>query len=108
MRKLKKYLSRIRLVYRRSSNLTKCVVIATLLLCTAVLVSLRASLLQTEKRTAALRTEAASLEQEKNALKKDIEDMGSVESVKKIAYAFLGLVDPDAVIYEPEQEPAQD
>ena len=103
MRKLKKYLSRVRFVYRRSSNLTKCVVIAALLLSTAALLALRVSLNQNREKTAALRTEAAALEQEKKGLTKDLENMDTVEGVKKIAYEYLDLVEPGAVIYEPEE-----
>ena len=104
MEKLKRFLSRIRLVYRRSSTLVKCVVIAAILLSTVALLVLRGSILEANKKTEALRSEAAALEQENSQLEEDIEGMGTVEGIKKLAYKLLGLVDPDTVIFEPEQD----
>lgn len=104
MRKLKKYLRRIRFVYRRSSNLTKCVVIAALVLSAAALLALRTSILQTRQRAEYQKAQAAALEQENKGLVKDIENMDTVDGVKKYAYEYLDLVEPGAVIYEPAQD----
>lgn len=104
MGKLKRFLGRIRLVYRRSTTLTKCVVIAAILLSTAALLALRFSILEAKQQIAALRAEAAVLEQENGQLEENIGSLDTVEGIKKIAYQILGLVDPGAVIFEPEQD----
>ena len=46
---------RIRLVYRRSSTLVKCVAMATLELCTAALLTLRYAIVAAEERAEAAR-----------------------------------------------------
>ena len=102
MAKLRKFLSRIRLVYRRSSILTKCVVLAAILLSTVTVITLGAVRRETIAQTEALRQEAAYLEQENQKLRDSISILGTVESVKQIARDILGLVDPDTVIFETE------
>ena len=57
-------LRRIRLVYRRSSNTLKIVVIAALVLGTLSLLMLRGAILRMEQKTEELRQQAAVLEQE--------------------------------------------
>ena len=104
MEKLNKFFSRFRLVYRRSSTLTKCIVICTILLSTIALISLRVSLQRAEARAEGLRTEAAALQQENEELQEDIDGLGTVDSIKKIAYKLLGLVEPGSVVFEPEEE----
>ena len=93
--------SRIRLVYRRSSLLLKCVVLATILLSTVALVALRLAILDQQKQAAQLRAQAAVLEQENDLLESHIAELGTVTSVKRIASQELGLVDPDSIIFTP-------
>lgn len=95
--------SRIKLVYRRSSTLTKCVVLAAIVLCTAALLTLRGAILSEQAKEEAYRKEAAALEQQNSDLSEDIEKVDSVEGMKDIAEDKLGLVDPDTVIFIPEQ-----
>ena len=95
-------LRRIRLVYRRSSNALKIVVIAALVLGTMTLLILQAAILGTEGKTEDLRQQAAVLEQENNKLEKSISQLGTVQSVTELAEDLLGLVDPDTVIFQPE------
>ncbi len=95
--------SHIKLVYRRSSTLTKCVVLAAVVLCTAALLTLRGAILNEHAKEEAYRKEAAALEQQNNDLSEDIEKIDSVEGMKDIAEDKLGLVDPDTVIFIPEQ-----
>ena len=102
MAKLRKFLSRIRLVYRPSSTLLKCVVLAAILLSTLTVITLGAVRHETEKQAEVLRQEAAVLEQENQILRDKISILGTVESVKQIAKDILGLVDPDTVIFETE------
>lgn len=94
-------LGRIRLVYRRSSPLMKSVVLAAIVLCTAALLILRGSIRQLKQTTDDLRAEAAALEQENEKLEKSIAELGTIQSIKRIAGEELGLVDPDTVFFEP-------
>ena len=96
-------ISRIRLVYRRSSTLVKCVVLAAVVLCIITLIALRLSILDTKGQTDELRSEAAYLEGENQQLEEEIGLLGTVESIKNIARKILGLVDPNDVFYTPEQ-----
>lgn len=95
-------LSRIRLKNRRSSTTVKCIVLATLVVCTMALLVLRVAILDAQREEEALRTKAATLEQENKELNEDISQLGTVESIKKIAAKILGLVDPDTVVFLPE------
>ena len=94
-------LGRIRLVYRHSSPLLKCVVLASIVLCTAALLILRSSIRELKQNTDELRAEAAVLEKENQKLEKSIAELGTVQSIKRIAREELGLVDPDSVFFEP-------
>ncbi len=96
-------LHRIRLVYRRSSTLLKCVVLSAIVVCIVALLILRGAILDAKEREAELRNEAASLEQENEDISKDISQIGTIESIKKLAGKLLGLVDPDTVIFLPEE-----
>ena len=95
--------SRIRLVYRRSSTLLKCVVLTAIVLSTVALLTLRFAILDAKKEASALQNEAAALEQENKSLAEKIKDLGTVESIKELAGKLLGLVDPDTVIFLPEE-----
>lgn len=94
---------RIRLVYRRSSTVVKCVVIAALALGIAALLFLRGAILREEQEKEDLRQQAATLEQENEDLEHSISQLGTVQSVIELAEKLLGLVDPDTVIFQPEQ-----
>lgn len=101
MENKKKPLGRIRLVYRRASPLLKCVVLATIVLCTAALLILRSSIRELRQNADDLRSEAAALEQENKNLEKSIAELGTVQSIRRIAEEELGLVDPDTIFYKP-------
>ncbi len=94
-------LGRIRLVYRSSSPLLKCVVLAAIALCTVALLTLRTSIRELKENTDDLRNKAAALEQENQKLEKSIAELGTIQSIKRIAGEELGLVDPDAVFFDP-------
>jgi len=96
-------LGRIRLVYRRSSTLVKCVVLAALILCTLALLVLRNAILDTKGQLKDARDKAAALEQENRRLEQSISQLGTVQSVTDLAGKLLGLVDPDTVIFLPEE-----
>lgn len=94
---------RIRLVYRRSPNLVKGVLLAAIVVCTAALLALGIAIGNTKQETEALRRQAAALKQENSELKQDIQELGTIESMKKLATEFLGLFDPDTIIFIPEE-----
>ncbi len=93
--------SHIRLIYRRSSTLVKCVVLVTIVLCTVALLTLRISIQAAKGQQEALKNQAAQLEQDNRDLLKEIAELGTVESVKRIATLELGLVDPDSQFFTP-------
>lgn len=95
--------SRIRLVYQRSSTLVKCVVLAAIIVSTAALLTLRMAITDAKAREEELRKQAAVLEQENNKLSEDIEKVDTIDGMKDIAEDKLGLVDPDTIIFIPEQ-----
>ena len=93
---------RIRLVYRRSSTLLKCAVLAVIVLSTVALLTIHLSIRQTRQDTEALRQQAAQLEQENRELTESIAQVGTVQSIKRIAMEKLGLVDPDTILFSAE------
>ena len=96
----KNILSRIRIVYRHSPLLLKCVLLAAILFSTVALIALRLGILDFGAQTDDLRNQAAQLEQENKELSEDIQNKDSVEGIKDIAGEELGLVDPDTVIFD--------
>ena len=93
--------SRIRLVYRRSSTLLKCVVLGAIVLATAALLTLHFSIRRNEQTLQQLQSQAARLEQEQEDYAQRIEAIGTVDSIKGIAREELGLVDSGSVIFQP-------
>ena len=91
----------IRLVYRRSSPLTKCVVLVAIVLSTLALITLRITIQSEQKQQQQLQLQAAQLELENYQLTRQIAELGTVESVKRIATLQLGLVDPDSQFFTP-------
>lgn len=94
--------SRIRLVYRRSPTILKCLLLGMLLVGTLALMVLRFSLLEAKEKAEDLRNQAAVLEQENRELERSISQLGTVQSDTELAEKLLGLVDPDTVIFQPE------
>lgn len=92
---------RIRLVYRRSSTLLKCAVLAVIVLSTVALLAIHFTIGQTKQDTEALRQEAARLEMENRQLTQAIAEIGTVQSIKRIAMEQLGLMDPNSEFFEP-------
>lgn len=93
---------RFRLVLHRSSLLTKIVVLVALVVTTAVLLTLTLGIRSARKAEAESRAQAAQLERENEELAENIQQSGSVENHKQIAEEELGLVDPNTVIFIPE------
>ena len=93
---------RFRLVFHRSSLLTKIVVLVALVVTTAVLLTLTLGIRSARRAEAESRAQAAQLERENEELAENIQQSGSVENHKQIAEEELGLVDPNTVIFIPE------
>ncbi len=93
---------RVKLVYKRSSTLTKTVVICVILLSTIALVALQHQLQNANQQLDDLKDQAAEMEQDNNQLMDYIEQLGTVESVKRIAQEILGLVEPFFTIFQPQ------
>ena len=91
----------IKVEYTRSHPLTKVVVIALILVCTAALITLMWSGSQLREEIADMRNEAAQLEAENAELEDKIEDLDSVKGVENIAEDELELVDPDTIVIDP-------
>ena len=91
----------IKLIFRPASPALK-IAVSVLIVCSmAALIALtwvRTSILN---RTEDLREEAAGLESENAELEEKIADIGSVQSIMDIAQEELGLVDPNAILIDP-------
>lgn len=104
MERLKQFISRIRLVYRPSSLLLKCIVAAMLVIATVALLALRGGISDLQQSTDAMRKEAAALESQNQQLQEDMGLQNTVAGILKIAKEKLGLVDPDSVIFDPAED----
>ena len=95
-------LGTIKLKYRRSSTLTKVVVLITVVLSLAALLMLGFAIDVTQEETEALRQEAIGLEQEQSRLELYIRELGTVQGIIRLAQEKLGLIEPGSVIIQPE------
>ncbi|MBR5022043.1 MAG: septum formation initiator family protein [Oscillospiraceae bacterium] len=93
--------SHIRIVFRRTSPLMKCVVLTAIVACTVALIALRINIQQNRQRRADLGQQAIQLVQENKALTQNIAKLGTEESIRRIAETELGLVDPDTQLFTP-------
>lgn len=103
MEKIRRALKRVRLVYCKSTPVTKAVVLLAIVLSMVALLTIRLALDATNDRIDQLAGEAAGLEQNNQELQEDINKLGTVDSVIEIAQKLWNLVFPDTVIIEPEQ-----
>ena len=100
MKNIRSFLSRFQLQYRRTSTLNKVVIAAAVVLSSLTLLSLRLVRVEAKETLADLRQQAAILDQRNDELRRDIDELGTADSVRKIAQEELGLVDPDTIIFE--------
>ena len=103
MGKIRRFLKRIRLVYRKSTPLTKAVVLSAIVLSLVALLTIRSAINATNDRISELSGQAAGLEQSNQELQEDIDSLGTADSVIEIAQKIWDLVFPDTVIIEPEE-----
>ena len=85
--------------FRRSSLLTKVVVLLVVVSATVILVSQRSQIRSNQAQYQELAGEAAGLQQENQNRRSDIEGLDSDESVKKLARDKLGLVGNGEIIF---------
>ena len=100
MKKIRRFLRRFQLQYRRTSPLHKVVIAAAIVLSSATLISIRFAQWDAEEQLNTLRQQAALLEQQNENLRQDIDELGTTDSIREIAREELGLVDPDTIIIE--------
>jgi len=91
----------IRLVIRHSSLITKTVILAALVVCTATLLILALGIRSAKNAAEEDRIIASSLAEENAELESKYDALGSVESDKELAQEHFGLVDPETVILTP-------
>ena len=99
MAKLKNPFSRVRLVFRRSKPLTKMSVAIAIVLSMVALISLGVATRAAKERAAELQQQVGALEQENEALQQDISQLGTIESLQKLARELLDLVVPGTVFF---------
>lgn len=102
MTRIRNLLSSIRLVYKKTSTLTKIVVSAALALSMAALLMLHGAIDATRNETEELRQQAIALEQEQQQLEQYQKEKGTIQEVIRIAMERLGLIEPDSVVIQPE------
>lgn len=85
--------------FRKSSLLTKVVVLLVVVSATVILVSQRAQIRSNQEQYQELAAQAAALTQENRELQSDIDGLGSDESVKKIARDKLGLIENGEIVF---------
>ena len=95
-------ISRIRLVYKRSSTLTKVLVLVAVLLSTVTLLGLRSRIQKADAQIAAQQAQISQEQQENEDLEQKIDALGTLEGVEQIARDELGYEDPDTIILVPE------
>ena len=104
MAAIKEFLSRIRLTYRRTNNVTKIAVAAAIVAGMVTLILLGVSIKTLKTRTEDLRHKACVLEDANRELNEKISELGSDKSAVEIAEAELGLVQPGSVVIQTEPQ----
>lgn len=100
MEKLIRLLSRVRIKFRRSTSLTKTVVLSAVVLSLAALLTLRLTIDAAQAKADALKDEAAQLEQENKDLEDKVDSLGSADGVEDIA-KDEGMVGENDIIITP-------
>lgn len=93
---------KVKLRLRKSSPLVKIALIAVVVISIVALLMIRSALLDTKKETDDLRAQAAQVELDIDKLRQDIEALGTVEGIIRLAWEKLGLVMPGTVVVSPE------
>lgn len=91
---------RIKVIYRHSSPLLKCVILAAIVFSTVALLVLKNAIKRKEMEYDDLRKQAAMEEHRRDQLEEYLENHGTVEGIRQYAEEVLGLVYPGTVFYE--------
>ena len=91
---------RIRLVYHRSPRILKILVLVTILASAAALLALRSIVLGYQQQSQVLQSQASALQQENAELTERIAELGTENSIRRIAKEQLDLVDPNAQFFD--------
>lgn len=92
----------VQIVFRKGKVLTKVVVMVTIVLSMAALITLRLSQDRVLEQTDQMRQEAAALEYENAQLTEKIDSANTVQGVEQIAQDELELVSPDTILIDPD------
>ena len=92
----------IKLVFKKSSPITKAALLAAVVLSTIALVTLHGSIQNNRSQYEAMRIQAAILESRNQHLAFCIDNVSTVEGIERIAMEELGLVYPGSVIFTPD------
>lgn len=103
MTKLIAALKRVRIVFRRTTPMTRTVILSAIALSMAAVLIVQLSIGAERARAEELKQQAAQLEQDNDRLEENIGDLGSADSVEQIAKDELGMVDPDTVVVTPQK-----
>ena len=95
-------LGTIKFKRRRSSTITKVVVVIAVILSIAALLMLHFAIVSTRDTAESLRQEAIGLEQEQSRLELYIRELGTIQGIIRLAQEKLGLIEPGTVIIQPE------
>ena len=91
----------IRLVYHRSSLFLKILVLVTILASAAALLVMRSTMLGYRQQSQVLQSQAVALQRENAELTEHIEELGTDNSIRRIAREELGLMEPSAQFFNP-------
>lgn len=91
---------RIRLVYQRSPMFLKILVLVTILLTAAALLVLRSAMLGFQQQSQVLQSQAITLQQQNAELTERIAELGTEDSIRRIAKEQLGMMDPSSQFFD--------
>lgn len=93
---------KVKIVFRRGRPLTKVMLLITIVLCSAALLTIGSVIRKEQNRLETKKHAAFAAEQEKEDLQDKIDRLGSQESIEEIAGDELGLHDPNKIIIDRE------
>jgi predicted PurR-regulated permease PerM len=87
---------------RRSSTVTKIVVLVAVVLSIVALLMFHFAIVSARDTAEDLRQEAIGLEQEQSRLEWYIQELGTIQGIIRLAQEKLGLIEPGSVIIQTE------
>ena len=95
-------LADIKVVRRKSSTLTRIVIITAVVLSMVALLTLHGAIQAANRHTEELRQQAIALEQESQRLEQYEQESGTLKEILRIAREKLGLTTPDSILIQPK------